>query len=384
MTPRRGMPFIGSCCEGLFSRRGVLKQMLAGGALAASGTVLTRSAAAERREPPEAVFSEDARTSLVPAAAGGPMLKDPHTISLRWLGCSCYELVHRGKVYLLDAWFDRGPRTRPVGLLPQDVVRADSIFVGHAHFDHIADAPPIAARTGAVIFGAPISTQYAASAGTPARQLRTVRGLGGEIFQFDGFTVEAVLAHHAVGPTRTNAKGETVGAALLDVYNAALDPFTPAENAQLAAMLSRGSFDPLIITQGTIAYLFTFDKGYRFMWLDSGGPLTPQLIGVMNRVGRTNFAIASYTVQGIPDLQVPVTMALAELFQPDVFVPCHHDHILGFGNAPQIPGGFVLPDMATEPLRLAMRESMPETRAITPIYRTPIVVNTKSGQISVG
>jgi len=106
---------------------------------------------------------------------------------------------------------------------------------------------------------------------------------------------------------------------------------------------------PLIITQGTIAYLFTFDKGYRFMWLDSGGPITPQLIGVMNRVGRTNFAIASYTVRGIPDLQVPVTMALAELFQPDVFAPCHHDQILGLGSAPPTPGGFVLPDMATEP-----------------------------------
>ena len=77
-------------------------------------------------------------------------------------------------------------------------------------------------------------------------------------------------------------------------------------------------------------------------------------------------------------------MALAELFQPDVFVPCHHDQILGFGNTPLIPGGFVLPDMATEPLRLAMRESMPETRAITPIYRTPIVVNLKSGQVSAG
>jgi L-ascorbate metabolism protein UlaG (beta-lactamase superfamily) len=385
MSSPRHRPFIGSCCEGLFTRRGVLKQMLAGGALAASSGVLRPGVAeAHSRPPPEPVFSEDARTSLVPAAVGGPMLKNPHTISLRWLGCSCYELVHRGKVYLLDAWFDRGPRTRPVGILPQDVVRAEAIFVGHAHFDHIADAPPIAARTGAVIFGAPISTSYAASAGTPARQLRTVTGLGGEVFQFDGFTVEAVLAHHAVGPTRTNAKGETVSAALLDVYNAALDPFTAAENAQLAAMLSRGSFDPLIITQGTIAYLFKFDKGYRFIWLDSGGPITPQLIGVMNRVGRTDLAIASYTVQGIPDLQVPVTMALAELFQPDVFIPCHHDHILGFGSTPLIPGGFVLPDMATEPLRLEIRKSMPETRAITPIYRSPIVVDMKSGHVSVG
>jgi hypothetical protein len=77
-------------------------------------------------------------------------------------------------------------------------------------------------------------------------------------------------------------------------------------------------------------------------------------------------------------------MALAELFQPDVFIPCHHDQILGLGKTSLIPGGFVLPDMATEPLRLEMRNSMPETRAITPIYRTPIVVDMKSGKVSVG
>src|SRR5262249_12867114 len=152
----------------------------------------------------------------------------------------------------------------------------------------------------------------------------------------------------------------------------------------VAAMLSRGSFDPLIITQGTIAYLFTFDKGYRFIWLDSGGPITPQLIGVMNRVGKTNLAIASYTVQGIPDLPVPVTMAPAELFQPDIFTPSHTAQTPGSANPPPIPGGFVLPDMATEPLRLEIRSSMPETRAITPIYRTPIVVDMRSGHVSVG
>ena len=269
--------FIGSCCEGLFSRRGLLRGALTGGAAIAGAAALPRIAEAHSRQPhPPAVFSKDAFTSLVPAAIGGPMIANRNMISLRWLGCSCYELVHRGKVYLLDAWFDRGPRTRSIGFTDDDVVRAEAIFIGHAHFDHIADAPPISARTGATIVGAPISTGYAASVGTPASKLRTVTGLGGELLEFDGFTVEPILAHHAVGPTRTNSKGETVGQALLDVYNAALDPFTPAEVVEFQAMLARGSFNPLIITQGTIAYLFTFDSGYRMVWLDSGGPITPQ------------------------------------------------------------------------------------------------------------
>jgi len=372
-------PFLGECGETLFSRRGFLTGALLGGTLLAGASALRPGGAAANptRPAPGPVFSNAAYTSLVPAAVGGPMIANPQVISLRWLGCSCYELVHRGKVYLLDAWFDRGPRTRSVGFTDDDVIRADAIFIGHAHFDHIADAPAIAARTGAPIIGAPISTAFAASVGgTPAGQLQTVTGLGGELLPFDGFTVEPILAHHAVGPTRTNSKGETVGQALFDVYAAALDPFTPAETAAFQAMLARGSFDPLIITQGTIAYLFTFDSGYRMMWLDSGGPITPQLTAVMSRVGKTDLAIASYTVQGIPDLQVPVTMALVNLFNPDLFLPCHHDQII------LLPFNAVLPDMATEPLRLAIRDTLPNTQSIPLLYRSPVVINTKTGAYS--
>jgi len=375
MKPPKPTQFIGSCCEGLFTRRGLLRGALTGGAAIVGATALPRIVEAHSRQPhPPPVFSKDAFTSLVPAAVGGPMIANRNMISLRWLGCSCYELVHRGKVYLLDAWFDRGPRTRSVGFTDDDVVRAEAIFVGHAHFDHIADAPPISARTGATIVGAPISTGFAASVGTPASKLRTVRGLGGELLEYDGFTVEPILAHHAVGPTRTNSKGETVGQALLDVYNAALDPFTPAEVVEFQAMLARGSFNPLIITEGTIAYLFTFDSGYRMVWLDSGGPITPQLRALMSRVRKTNLAIASYTVQGIPPLQVPVTMALVNLFQPDLFLPCHHDEII------LLPFNAVLPDMATEPLRMAIRDTMPDTRSMAPLYNSPIVIDTRTNE----
>ena len=157
-----------------------------------------------------------------------------------------------------------------------DVARAETIFIGHGHFDHIADAPPIAARTGATIVGAPLSTGYASSAGTPASQLRTVTGRGGELLEFDGFTVEPILAQHAVFPTRTNSRGANVGQANGDLYEAALGPFTPAETTAFFAMLARGTSDPRVLTEGTIAYLFTFDSGYRMVWLDSGGPITPQ------------------------------------------------------------------------------------------------------------
>ena len=60
------------------------------------------------------------------------------------------------------------------------------------------------------------------------------------------------------------------------IYLALLNPPPTSTDLEAAAtVVARGSLDPRILTQGTIAYLFTFDSGYRLMWLDSGGPITP-------------------------------------------------------------------------------------------------------------
>jgi len=177
----------------------------------AGSTVLPRTAAAEREhEKPDPVFSEDARTSLVPAAVGGPMLRDHQAISLRWLGCSCYELVHRGKgltCSMLGSIADRarGPWAffRRTWSAPTRF-SSDTLILITSRMRHRSPpglAPSSTARQSRR--STPRRGRYA-----PASHLRTVTGLGGEVFQFDGFTVEAILAHHAVGPTRTNAKGE--------------------------------------------------------------------------------------------------------------------------------------------------------------------------------
>lgn len=118
------------------TRRDMFKVGLVGGAAAASATALGPFASVASAEP-----TPQACTSLVPAAAAGLMPSDQNVISLRWLGCACFELVFRNQVILLDAWFDR-PLCRDIGLTPQQVVRANAIFIGHAHFDHIADASP--------------------------------------------------------------------------------------------------------------------------------------------------------------------------------------------------------------------------------------------------
>jgi hypothetical protein len=80
----------------VLTRREMFKAGLRAGAgaagVAALGSVATLAPAEPALEP---------CTSLVPAAAGGPMPSDRDVISLRWLGCACFELAYRNQSFFL-------------------------------------------------------------------------------------------------------------------------------------------------------------------------------------------------------------------------------------------------------------------------------------------
>ncbi|MEX2112466.1 MAG: metal-dependent hydrolase [Pirellulales bacterium] len=67
--------------------------------------------------------------------------------TLRWLGHGCWLIDTAGKSILLDPFLNDSP-TAPV---KADAVQPDFILVSHGHFDHIADAAGIAARSGATV-----------------------------------------------------------------------------------------------------------------------------------------------------------------------------------------------------------------------------------------
>src|SRR5713101_2524519 len=121
--------------------------------------------------------------SLTPAAAGGPVPHDDDRLVVRYLGTTNY---------------DRGPRNRPIGLIPDQVTRADVIFLGHGHFDHMSDASSIASRLGIRAIGGPPTYEKLLTQGLSDGQAVRITGTGGELFRFRGFTVEPVLAHHSV------------------------------------------------------------------------------------------------------------------------------------------------------------------------------------------
>ena len=66
---------------------------------------------------------------------------------LTWLGHCTWSLRTGGKTILLDPFLDQNPAA-PVKAAD---VAADYILVSHGHYDHIADAPAVALRTGATV-----------------------------------------------------------------------------------------------------------------------------------------------------------------------------------------------------------------------------------------
>jgi L-ascorbate metabolism protein UlaG (beta-lactamase superfamily) len=278
---------------------------------------------------------------------------------LRWLGTANYELAYRDQVVLLDAFFDRGPRNRPVGVTAGTIKHADLILIGHAHWDHIADAADIAKRTRALVVGAASATNVVLAAGLPVDQTRTVTGRGGELLRFKGFTVEPVLAHHSILQPTVLAK---FGEALAAVDSGPTDAQVAAESA----MKSRGSDDPTVGSEGTLAYLLTFDTGFRLIWLDSAGPITEQERDLMARVGLTDVAIVAYQGQYLAERQVAATLPLVKLFQPGLYLPAHHDGLAG-----------LFLDIGLEPLLMALRDELPAARTIAPLYRSPVCLSAR-------
>jgi len=294
--------------------------------------------------------AEDACSSLTSAAMGGPTATGgDNRIALRWLSTSNYELIVRDKVYLLDAYFLQGPRARPTGIVPSETKKADAIFIGHAHFDHMSDAVPVAEKTKAQLYGAKITVETAYKLGLPQGQGTAVSD--GQTLTFPGMTVDVGLAEHS-----------TLSRAVLDglrkLYEVSAGAATPDQQSAEKTILAKGTFAPEVIKEGTMAYAFTFDTGFKMVWLDSAGPLTDGVRALAQKLGPVDLAIIAYQGHPVAQVQVPVTLELVKQFKPRIFLPAHHDQIFG-----------LFLDIGVEPLFEAIREALPGTQTIAPLHR---------------
>ena len=236
---------------------------------------------------PEACGSHQA------AVTGGPLPPlDSDIVVIRWLGNANFEFGYKNKVYLFDAYFDRTPRSHPLGFKAADVSRAEAIFVSHAHFDHISDIGPVARQTGAPVIGAPLTAEVAQRLGVPEKQIIVAKG--GETMKFGDATVEIALAQHS-----TIQPGLT--AIYANLYKNDSQPYSEQEKELLGRVRSLGTSDPKVITEGTLAYGLVFPSGFKAVLIGSTGPIASGVRALAQRLGPVDVAIVAYQVHAVAD-----------------------------------------------------------------------------------
>ena len=123
-------------------------------------------------------------------------------LSIRWFGTAAYRFEYSGVVLWIDPWFSRqglfALRFRALEPVRKEVDqymdRADAIAIGHSHYDHAADLPYIAPKTGAVVYGSDSTANILRAYGTDESQIRVVTG--GDTVEEGPFKITFVSSAH--------------------------------------------------------------------------------------------------------------------------------------------------------------------------------------------
>lgn len=144
---------------------------------------------------------------------------EPGGVTLRWWGNNGWEIrLPGGKTVLIDPWLTRfhtgtyteagaDPETSitvDTALIDRCVdsgeLRADHILVTHGHYDHLADVPYLAKKTGATVLGTETHLNLMAALGAPEDQLSLATG--GEFLRFDSYSIRVLRSLHSASGTR--------------------------------------------------------------------------------------------------------------------------------------------------------------------------------------
>lgn len=129
--------------------------------------------------------------------------------SFTWLGHAAFKVVSpKGKVLLIDPWVAGNPSC-PENL--KTFEKIDFMLVTHGHFDHIADAVPLAKAHKPKVIGI-----YETCHWLEGKGVDTCLGMNkGGTVEFDGIKITQVHADHSCGILDDDGKiiygGEAVG-----------------------------------------------------------------------------------------------------------------------------------------------------------------------------
>ncbi|MGZ5036353.1 MAG: metal-dependent hydrolase [Usitatibacter sp.] len=132
-------------------------------------------------------------------------------MELLWLGQSCFRITTpTGKVIVVDTWLKANPKT-PAEYKDLDKLgKVDLILVTHAHGDHFADAPELAKKNNAPVWGPAGLGSTLATLGILPMELAPRMGKGGTIAPWGptGVKITATHAEHSSELVWKNAEGK--------------------------------------------------------------------------------------------------------------------------------------------------------------------------------
>jgi L-ascorbate metabolism protein UlaG (beta-lactamase superfamily) len=319
------------------SRRGFL-----GGGLVAGAAVAATSWSRALGLPGVAEGAE------TPAASGGPGTAG---VSFKWFGTNGWEITFGNKTILIDPWFNRfesgflqnklnhdAVLPTDTTLIDQHVKKADQILIGHGHWDHMADVPYIAKKTGAMVIGSETHANVMRAAGVPEGKIVPVKG--GEYMQFDGYTIEVFPSVHSMGGTKKYA----VPGHLVSV---------PTAPPTKVGDLPEGD---------TLIYVLRIGGKYTVFLMSSGNYVERAIAGLKPDVALIAPLFSNNTHDFTPRL-------VRALDYPKLVLPTHWDHFEAPLSAPPTDLRGIYGDPANLDLWVKeMKKLTPRTRIVTMNY----------------
>lgn len=138
----------------------------------------------------------------------------PDELAVRWLGTAGFEIRSAKAGILIDPYYSRptlgtllaAPVKPDEAAIRKHVRPVEAVLVGHAHFDHLMDAPTAAKLTGATLYANDPGVDVAAQEGLPAAQRQALQP--GRLITIGDLRIEPVLSKHSDMPTQLLAGGE--------------------------------------------------------------------------------------------------------------------------------------------------------------------------------
>ena len=131
-------------------------------------------------------------------AAPAALAQDAKKVQMLWLGQACWKVTTPGgHVIVIDPWLLKNPKT-PAKYKNLDALgKVDLILVSHAHMDHFGDAPALAIKNHAPIWGPAGLQQSMLTLGIVPPELAPRFNKGGTIEPFPGVKITPVHADHS-------------------------------------------------------------------------------------------------------------------------------------------------------------------------------------------